>query len=194
MESSFRNYLQHIKIVLQRINTFLKRVNTLLGKFEIGVLCLIVAMLVGLAVLKIVARYILPHFGIQWLLSWSAPMLQHLILWLCFFGAALASCERRHISIDILSRILPKRIMRFSSYIIDIISLIIVSILAYFGFEFLMKEQDSPATLIGPIPLWWAKTIIPIGFILIGIHLVLQIFINLTEREHPQADIEGEVD
>ncbi len=180
MQSSFRNYLQ--------------RVNTLLGKFEIGVLCLIVAMLVGLAVLKIVARYILPHLGIQWVLTWSAPMLQHLTLWLCFFGAALASCERRHISIDILNRILPKRVMRFSSYIIDILSLIIVSILAYFGFEFLMEEQESPATLIGPIPLWWAKTIIPIGFVLIGIHLVLQIFINLTERENAQDNIEGDLE
>lgn len=180
MEFSFRNYL--------------KRANTFLGKIEIGVLCLIVAMMVGLAVLKIAARYILPHFGIQWMLSWSTPMLQHLTLWLCFFGAALASCERRHISIDILNRILPKRIIRFSSYIIDILSLIIVSILAYFSFEFLIKEQNSPATLIGSIPLWWAKTILPIGFILIGIHLVLQIFINLTEREHPQDDIEGEVD
>lgn len=180
MESSFRNYLQ--------------RINTLLGKFEIGMLCLIVAMMVGLALLKIVTRYVLHHLGIEWTLSWSDRLLQHLTLWLCFFGAALASCERRHINIDILSRILSKPIMRFSAYLIDVISLIIVGILTYFGFGFLIEEQKSPATLIGPIPLWWAKAIIPIGFILIGIHLILQIFINLTEHEHAQDDSEGESD
>jgi TRAP-type C4-dicarboxylate transport system permease small subunit len=175
MESPFRNYLQ--------------RINTLLGKIETGLLCLIVAMMIGLAILEIVLRY-----GFKTSLLWKHIMLQNLTLWLCFLGAALASAERRHISIDVLSRILPKNILRYSSYIIDVLSLIVISILAYFGFGFLIEEQQSPATLIGSIPLWWAKTIIPIGFVLIGIHLALQIGIRLTERKHHQDDVRGESD
>ena len=173
MESPFRNYLQ--------------RINTLLGKIETGLLCLIVAMMIGLAVLEIVLRY-----GFKMSSLWKHIMLQNLTLWLCFLGAALASAERRHISIDVLSRILPKNALRYSSYIIDVLSLIVVSILAYFGFGFLIEEQKSPATLIGSVPLWWAKTIIPIGFVLIGIHLVLQICIRLTEHENHQDDVKGE--
>ncbi len=175
MESSFRNYL--------------KRINTFLGKIETGLLCLIVAMMIGFAVFEIILRY-----GFKKSLLWKHIMFQNLTLWMCFLGAALATSERRHISIDALNRILPASFTRFSVYIIDVLSLIVVSILAYFGFGFLIEEQKSPATLIGSVPLWWAKTIIPIGFILIGIHLVLQIFINLTEREHTQDDIEGELD
>ena len=173
MESSFRNSLQ--------------RVNTLLGKIETGLLCLIVAMMIGLAVLEIVLRY-----GFKTSLLWKHIMFQNLTLWMCFLGAALASSERRHISIDALNRILPASVTRFSVYVIDVLSLIVVSILAYFGFGFLIGEQESPATLIGSVPLWWAKTIIPIGFILIGIHIMLQICIHLTERDHLQDDIEGE--
>ncbi len=175
MESSSKNYLQ--------------RINTFLGKIETGLLCLIVAMMIGLAILEIVLRY-----GFKTSLLWKHLMLQNLTLWLCFLGAALASSERRHISIDVLSRILPENVIRFSSYIIDVLSLIIVSILAYFGFVFLIEEQKSPATLIGSVPLWWAKIIIPIGFVLIGIHLVLQICIRLVEREYTQGAVEGESD
>ncbi len=156
----------------------LQRINTYLGKIETGLLCLIIAMMVGLAILKIVLRYIF-HTS----LLWSDVMLQNLTLWLCFLGAALATCERRHISIDVLSRVLPKNIIRWSTLIVDCIALIVVSILAYYGFVFLQDEQLSPATLIGTIPLWWAKSIIPFGFILIGIHLILQFGLWFSDRE-----------
>lgn len=160
----------------------LKKLNVSLGKIETGLLCLIVAMMVGLAILKIVLRYVF-HTS----LLWSDVMLQHLTLWLCFLGAALATCERRHISIDVLSRVLPKNITRWSTLMVDSLCLLVVAILAYYGFEFLGDEQQSPAVLIGSVPLWWAKAIIPFGFVLIGVHLILQIGFLLiamrTDRE-----------
>ena len=167
--------------------SFLQSVNTFLGKVETGALCLIIAMMLGLAILKIVMRYV---FSAS--LLWSDMMLQHLTLWLCFFGAALATCERRHISIDVLSRILPGSITRWTNLVIDCIALVIVGILAYYGFLFLGDEQLSEAVLIGSVPLWWAKTIIPYGFVLIGIHVVLQIGIHLTGRVDMPDAVEGE--
>ena len=169
--------------------TLLQNINTFLGKIETGLLCLIIAMMLGLAILKIVMRYV---FNAS--LLWSDGMLQHLTLWLCFLGAALATCERRHISIDVLSRILPEKITRWSNLIVDCLALIVVGILAYYGFVFLQDEQLSEAVLIGSVPLWWAKAIIPYGFVLIGIHLVLQIGFHLTGSEHAQSTAGGESD
>ena len=111
-------------------------------------------------------------------------MLQHLTLWLCLLGAALATCERKHISIDVLSRVLSENITRWSNLVVDCLALIIVGILAYYGFIFLHDEQLSDAVLIGSVPLWWAKAIIPYGFVLIGIHMLLQIGIHLMGGEH----------
>ena len=149
--------------------SFLQNVNTFFGKIETGALCLIIAMMLGLAILKIIMRL----FNVS--LLWSDLMLQHLVLWLCLFGAARATCERRHISIDVLNRILPKKITRWTNLVIDCVALVVVAILASYGFLFLADEQSSEAVLIGSVPLWWAKTIIPYGFVLIGIHLVLHI-------------------
>ena len=170
-------------------NTFLQNINASLGKIETGLLCLVIAMMLGLAILKIVMRYV---FSAS--LLWSDMMLQHLTLWLCFLGAAVATCERRHISIDVLSRILPEKITRWTNLIIDCIALIVVGILAYYSFVFLQDEQLSEAVLIGSVPLWWAKVIIPYGFVLIGIHVVLQIGIHLTDNEHTPDAVEGEPD
>ena len=163
----------------------LQNINTGLGKIETGALCLIIVMMLGLALLKIALRYV---FNTN--LLWSDAMLQHLTLWLCFFGAALATCERRHISIDVLNRILPEQITRWSNLIVDCLALVVVGILAYYGFIFLADEQLSEAVLIGNVPLWWAKAIIPYGFLLIAIHLALQIGIRLTGL----STFEGEVD
>lgn len=155
--------------------SILESINTALGKIETGLLCLIIATMLGLAILKIVLRY-----GFQTSLLWSDIMLQHMTLWLCFLGAALATCERRQISIDVLNRILPEKITRWSKLTVDCLALIVVGILAYYGFDFLADEQSSDAVLIGNVPLWWAKSIIPVGFVLIGIHLVLQICMHLV--------------
>ena len=173
--------------MMSSIRNFLQRINTFLGKIETGLLCLIIASMIGLAILEIVLRYIFKTS-----LLWKTTMLQNLMLWMCFLGAALASAERRHISIDALNRILPANVTRYTGYIIDVLSLIVVGILAYYGFDFLLYEQQSPAKLIGNIPLWWAKTIIPFGFVLIGIHLILQLCIKLTDSGHIQEDTEGE--
>lgn len=172
-----------------KLKSSLQNINTFLGKIETGLLCLIIAMMLGLAILKIVMRYV---FSAS--LLWSDIMLQHLTLWLCLLGAALATCERRHISIDVLSRILPERITRWSNFIIDCLALIVVGILAYYGFSFLRDEQLSEAVLIGSVPLWWAKAIIPYGFVLIGIHLFLQIGIHLMGSERTPNPVEGASD
>ncbi len=169
------------------VQNYLQRANTLLGKIETGMLCVVVVLMIGLALLEIIMRY-----GFKTSLLWKTVMLQHLTLWLCFLGAALASAEKRHISIDVLNRILPENVKRFSAYIIDVLSLSVVSILAYYGFVFLKDEQQSPATLIGTVPLWWAKSIIPIGFVLIAVHLILQICMRFAAPELPPAEAEGE--
>ncbi len=169
-------------MVLQRINTFL-------SKIEIGLLCLIVATMIGLAILEIVLRYIFKTS-----LLWKTVMLENMTLWLCFLGAALATAEKRHISIDVLSRILPEKIKRYSYYVIDVLSIVVVSILVYYGFEFLIDEQQIQKTLIGTIPLWWAKTIIPIGFAIIDIHLLLQLGIRLTGGDNILDNAEGELE
>ena len=165
----------------------LQTANAFLGKIEVGLLCLIVAMMLGLAILKIVLRYV---FNVS--LLWSDVMLQHLTLWLCFLGAAVATCERRHISIDVLSRILPKKITRWTNLAVDCVALVIVGILAYYGFIFLQDEKTSEAVLIVSVPLWWAKAIIPYGFVLIGIHVALQIGIHLVGARSPRPYVEGE--
>lgn len=181
------HYWKRIAQAINRFNTsqaaeifrlnVVKRINTLLGNIETALLCLIILSIVGLGILKIVLRY---FFQIS--LLWNQVVLQHFILWLAFLGASLATCENRHISIDVLTRYLPKRLVQFTNILVHIVSFVIVSILAYTGFEFIRDEQASGATLAGAIPIWWAKLIIPIGFVLIALHFALHTIMAIIHK------------
>ena len=59
---------------------------------------------VVLAALQIVLRY-----GFDSGIAWADPLLRVLVLWLGLLGALAATRDRRHITIDVLSRMLPAR-------------------------------------------------------------------------------------
>ena len=106
--------------------TFLKRINSLLGYIETALLCLIVLLTIGMILLKVVLRHFF-HTG----MLWNDVMLQHFTRWLAFLGAVLATREKRHISIDVLTRLLPPRLVQLTTIVIYTISLGIVSIFTY---------------------------------------------------------------
>ena len=162
--------------------TFLKRINTLLGHIETSLLCLIITLMLGMALMKIVLRSLF-HVGILW----NDVMLQHFTLWLAFLGAALATGEKRHISIDVLTRLLPPRLVQLTAIIIHTVSFIIVGILAYTSVEFVRAEQISGATLVGSVPIWWAKLMIPIGFVLIALHFAIHIAMGIIRQIKGEA-------
>lgn len=174
---------------MDHLRSYIIRINTFLGKVETGMLCAIVALMIALAVLEIILRYVFKAS-----LLWKTVMLENLTLWLCFLGAALASCEKRHISIDVLNRILPKQLQRFRGFIVDGLSLIVIGLLVYFSCIYFFEEMKSDAKLIGPIPLWYAKAILPSGFLLMGIHLILHLFLNITGPENDDNVNIGESD
>lgn len=156
--------------------TLLKRFNTILGHIETYLLCLIVLLMISLALIKITLHHFF-HTGFLW----NDVMLQHFTLWVAFLGAALATSEGRHINIDILTRLLPTKISRIISIVIQVISLIVIGILIYASLEFVRFEQMSDATLFGKVPIWYAKLIIPAGFALTAIHYAIRIAIRILE-------------
>lgn len=156
--------------------TLLKRINAFLGHIETFLLCLIILLMIAMALLKIILHHLF-HTGILW----NEVMLQHFTLWLAFLGAAMATGEGRHISIDVLTRLLPKRFLHPIAIIIQFISLIVVIILAYVSLEFVRFERMSGTMLIGSIPIWYAKLIIPVGFLLIAVHYAIRIAMRIIE-------------
>jgi C4-dicarboxylate transporter DctQ subunit len=109
---------------------------------------------------------------------WADIFLRHLVLWVGFIGASLATRESKHINIDILTRFASKSKKPYLKIFIDLVSAGVCFVLARAGYKFLISEFEAGTTLFNNVPAWIFELIIPVGFFLIGFRFLL----NLMEE------------
>src|SRR6266446_10009504 len=80
--------------------------------------------LLGLGLLQVIERNVLAS-GI----FWADELRQHMVLWLGFLGASLATREHRHLSIDVLSHFLPRRWQLWIELMTNIAALVLCMLL-----------------------------------------------------------------
>lgn len=124
---------------------------------------------------------------------WADIFLRHLVLWVGFIGASLATRQEKHINIDILTRVVSKSVLPYVKIAVDVISLIVCILLAKAGYVFVQSEYQARSTLFLNVPAWWFQLIIPLGFAMIGFRFLLKILeqtlvlISGEPGEHPPA-------
>ena len=126
---------------------------------EDGLLALMVTTMIALAVTQIGLRNLFDS-GIVWI----DPLLRTLVLWLGLMGAMAATRDDNHIRIDILSRLLPPAMRRWSRAAGDLFAAIVCGVFAYHSARFLWMDYQDGITAFGDLPAWVAELILPIGF------------------------------
>jgi TRAP-type C4-dicarboxylate transport system permease small subunit len=151
----------------------LKRFDKALTKFEGYVLITLLFIMVVMAFLQVVLRNLFSS-GILW----ADIFLRHLLLWLGFLGAAIATSENRHINIDALRRFLSKRMRSAVEVLTDSFAAVICFMLAQASWTFVQGEIADRRVLFGDIPSWYAQIIIPIGFGLLVVHFAIRALLH----------------
>lgn len=143
--------------------TFLERCEQVGRLLENSLLMLMLGAMIGLGAMQIVQRNL---FGTAFV--WSDELLRILVLWLALAGAVAASRDDKHISIDILSRILSEKNRLLLRLVLDLFTTVVCSLLAWHSARFVLVEKEFGATLLGGLPAWPFQVIIPIAFLLIA--------------------------
>ena len=154
---------------------YLEKFNNLISKVEEWLLISITIFMIILAFLQVVLRNVLDQ-GILW----ADPLLRHLVLWVGFIGASLATKDGKHISIDVFGRLLKGKWKEISAIIINAFACFITLYLAEAAWRFVMEEKEFGTMVFGETPAWYFQIIIPIGFALIALRLFIQIILSLT--------------
>ena len=159
----------------------IEKLNSGIERAETAVLVLVLGIMVIFAFLQVVLRNIF-HEGILW----GDILLRHLVLWVGFLGASLATREKKHINIDIFSRFLSdkgKVVVRFGT---NLFSVFICTLLADASWTFVQDEQMMGTIVFADIPAWYFQVIIPIGFILMSFRFLAQSLENIVDFFKPQ--------
>ena len=131
-----------------------------LHQFEDSVLASLALLLVGLAGLQIAARWhliaqFLPDGGIPW----ADSVLKSTVLWLAMLGALTAARDDKHLGMDALVHVLSPNAVAF------VFAAAVSGYVAFYGYEFVLLERESPSDSNSVIPGWIVAAIFPIAFL-----------------------------
>ena len=152
----------------------LQRFDAFLNKLEGGLLVFFLAVMLVLAFLQVMLRNLF-SFGFLW----ADLLLRHLVLWTGFLGAALATSQGRHISIDAFTRFLPERVKHATSILTNLFATTVCYFLLTASLAFLKSEMQSGSLVYGNIPVWWGEAMIPVGFTLLAVHFLVRAVLDL---------------
>ena len=155
--------------ILESLNKWIERAET-------AVLVAVLGFMVVFAFLQVVLRNIFDE-GILW----GDILLRHLVLWVGFIGASLATRESKHINIDLFNRFLSERGKLISFLITNLFSVYVCFILTKAGWTFVQDEKMSGTTIFGDVPAWYFQIIIPVGFFLMALRFLIYAIANIQE-------------
>ncbi len=148
-----------------------------IAAFEKGLVAVCLAFMVILVLAQIALRNLF-NSGIPG----GDSMVKHMVLWVGFLGAGLATRDGNHVRIDVASKILPRMIKPFAQIMADVFSLGICILLFIAAYQFVVGEYHTGAALpFMEIPVWLMEVIIPIGFLTITVRFTFQAGANLKK-------------
>lgn len=142
---------------------FLDKAERLGRSAETALLVLVLTAMILLAAGQILLRNFLDS-GV----SWGDEALRIMLLWLVMLGAVAASRERRHIVIDVLSRMLSGRLNLLTAAAVDALTAVVTGLLAWFSWQFVNDSRVYGDLLLNNLPAWTLQIILPVGFALIS--------------------------
>jgi len=125
------------------------------GWILVAVLSLMIIMSFGQVLLR-------NFFGTS--IEWGDILLRHLVLWLGFLGATIATGEERHIKVDFLAKFIPPKLQKIFAILTSLFAALVCYFLLRAGMVFIDVGIDPKSILFLNIPIWYFVVIIPVGY------------------------------
>lgn len=107
-------------------------------------------------------------------LDWTDSLLRYLVLWSGLLGAAICTRQGQHINIDLASRLLPAKWLRWLGVVLNIFSTLVCAGLTWSAYLFVKSEMEfgGDARLLG-LAHWQLTMIFPLAFALMTIRFLI---------------------
>jgi len=141
---------------------------------EEAFLCLLLSSMILLACVQIFLRFFFSGG-----FAWADPLLRYMVLWAGLFGAAVATKKGKHISIDIISHLLPESYKLWLQALLNFFSAGVCSVLTYAAITFVRDEATYGGRALLEIPSWGLNLVFPLAFGIISLRFLILTFNNL---------------
>ena len=150
------------------LKSFFTHTAAIFTRAEEAFLCSLLFAMVLLACVQIFLRIFFAS-GILW----ADPLLRYMVIWAGLMGAAVATKESKHISIDIISHLVPERYLPWLRILLNLFSAGVCIILTVAAVKFVRDEAMYGGRGILDIPSWALNIIYPLAFSIIGVRFLV---------------------
>lgn len=129
--------------------------------------------LLGIMIVMAFGQVILRNF-FESSIEWGDIFLRHMVLWVGYFGAVIATGEGRHLRIEFVTKLVPERPRKVFFIISSLFAAIICYFLMQASISFVELEIESESTLILDLPSWYFVAIIPAGYAMVAFRFAVR--------------------
>lgn len=138
--------------------------------------CVFMVVFVALAFLNVILRYL---FG--YIMSWAEEAILILFVWSVFLGTATAFRYDRHIAIDVLFNLFPKKMQKALHYFIDILVLVLCLYTTYLSIV-LCANVGVKSTFVLRVPFYYIYLMLVVSFGLMSLFAMRQLYLRCIGR------------
>lgn len=120
-------------------------------------------------------------------LPWAEIGGRNAVLWIAFLGAMLATRAREHLSIDALTKLLPRKPRNALRVFLDIFAALVCALLAKASLTFVMDEKAMGTVLFLSVKSWMVQSIIPFGFAMMSVEYCIGVFLDIYRIFDPSV-------
>lgn len=157
------------------------RIDDVISRIEKSLIVILLSVMVLVAFTQIVMRN---AFSTGF--SWGEPLVRYLVLWVGFMGAALATRESKHITIELFSVWKSGTPRWYAAGLSHLCSTLVCALLAAAAVKFLWFEAQMGTNTFFNIPVWVPESVIPFTFGIMSIRYFFKALTAIFNR--PQND------
>ena len=157
----------------------------ILAGIEDAVLALILSLMIALAALQIVLRNLFDSG-----LAWADPMLRVSVLWVGMVGAMVATRDDRQISVDALSRFLPRRWVPRLRIVTDFFTSAVALYLGWHALRLVLEDRSAGIVAFASVPVWLCEAVLPIAATVIGLRYAVYGCRHVAEALRRRPEVE----
>lgn len=146
------------------------RIGRIIRRIEEVIFSVFVVLMIFLGLLPIFLRYF-SSVGVQG----TDVLSRHLLLWIALLGAGTAVRERSSISVDLISHMVSKRKRLFIRGVTEFASVGVCAIIVWASVAFVRSQAEfsNGKAIVLSIPEWWLSLVLPIGFSILTLRLLV---------------------
>ena len=135
-------------------------IEKLITRITIALAATALAIAASLAVFQVLARFVLEQPA-----EWTEPLIRFSLIWMVALGLSASFRQGAMVSVDVLRQVASPRFKNLLSYLVSAITLILLVVLAWYGWDFAKRGRFQTMSGIESISMIWAYLAIPIGSI-----------------------------